>query len=72
MDASLFSEQDYAPRLPSLKNTYEKHIITVNSQKVPQMACIAPRATYVDKIQEILVKWAKVDGCKPILQARLR
>jgi hypothetical protein len=36
------------------------------------MVFIAPIATYFDKLMEILVKWAEVDGCKPILQARIR
>jgi hypothetical protein len=36
------------------------------------MACIAPRAAYFDTLLEILVKWAKVDNGKPILEARLR
>jgi hypothetical protein len=47
-------------------------MMTVNYQKVLPMVCIAPRTTYFGKLLEILVKWAKVDGCKPMLQAKLR
>jgi hypothetical protein len=36
------------------------------------MACIAPRATYFDKLLEIQVKLAKNDGSKPILQAQAK
>ncbi len=34
-------------------------------------ACISPITTYFGILMEIIVKQAKVDGCKPSLQARL-
>ncbi len=34
-------------------------------------ACIGPRGTYFGKLLVIVVKQAKVDGCKPSFQARL-
>jgi hypothetical protein len=40
-------------------------------QVVHLILCNGPIGTYFGKLLEIVVKWAKVDGCKPSLQARL-
>jgi hypothetical protein len=65
MDASLVSKQDLDPTLQTIHNTYRQHVATVNELKVPQMPSFGPTTTYFGKLLEIVLKWAKVDGCKP-------
>jgi hypothetical protein len=36
------------------------------------MLCIGLRATYFGKLLELVVKWAKIDGCKPTFQAKTK
>jgi hypothetical protein len=39
---------------------------------VPSLPYFGPRGTYFGKVLGILLKQAKIDGCKPSFQARLR
>jgi hypothetical protein len=39
---------------------------------VPWRPYIGPRGSYYGKLLELLLKGAKVDGCKPSFSARLR
>jgi hypothetical protein len=58
--------------ISSLDNTYIYHIMTVNENEVSLRQYIGPRGSYFGKLLELLLKGAKVDGCKPSFSARLR
>jgi hypothetical protein len=56
--------------MPSILQTYiermDEHPYAIHT------SCIGPKGNSLGKLVEIVVKGAKVDGCKPSFQARLR
>jgi hypothetical protein len=52
-----------------LHNTYRLHITTVYDKERPSLPFIGPKGTYFNNLLELLLKQAKVEGCKPSFKA---